>query len=169
MLRPEAVMGGALHQSGGVSRVSPTKENEQEWHQHAARYLALDMPVKEVAEACGVCDNTIYVLQNTLWFQEKVCRIKLEMDRDVMEIFKSASIQAALKLVALSNTSKSEAIQLAATESILDRHLGKARQFIETDSVIRSADPVAEAEALRAEIKALEAPPASDVGRELVP
>lgn len=156
ILRPEAVVGGALHQAGGENRGLGCV-SEQEWHQHAARYLAFGMMPKEVAEFCGVHVQSVYAVQNAPWFQERITSIQLAMDKDVMDVFKGASMGAALKLVELMTSAKSEAIALAATESILDRHLGKARQFIETDSTIRSGDPVAEAERLRAEIKALEA------------
>lgn len=114
-----------------------------------------------VADMLGLHINTIYSVQQELWFQEKVNRFMLENDKDVMEIFNNASVGAALKLVELMKSAKSESVQLAAAQELLDRKLGKSAQTITTDNTIRSADPVAEAEQLRQEIKMLQDKPAA--------
>lgn len=161
ILRPEAVAGGALHTTGGSSTSHIGRVNEQEWHQHAVRYIGLGMMPNVVAEMLGVHVNSVYSVQQELWFQEKVNRFMLENDKDVMEIFNNASVGAALKLVELMKSAKSESVQLAAAQELLDRKLGKAAQTITTDNTIRSADPVAEAEQLRQEIKMLQDKPAA--------
>lgn len=129
--------------------------DEQPWHQHAARYCAMGMVPKEVAEACGVEINTIYRLRNAPWFQDRVTALMAEQDKDVMEIFKNARGAMAMKLVDLALTAESEAVRLAACDKVLDRFLGKAVQRVESDTIVRSSDPVAEKEALLREIAAL--------------
>jgi hypothetical protein len=65
-----------------------------------------------------------------------------------------------MKLVDLALTAESETVQLAACDKVLDRFLGKAVQRVESDTIIRSSDPVAEKEALLREIASLDNGPA---------
>lgn len=153
-IRPEARdIGTRLHAKN--ARTEQKTENEQPWHQHAARYCAMGMVPKEVAAACGCDVQSIYRLRNALWFQERVTALMAEQDKDVMEIFKNARGAMAMKLVDLALTAESETVQLSAADKVLDRFLGKAVQRVESDTIVRSADAVAEREALLREIAAL--------------
>lgn len=153
-VQPEARnIGTRLH--ANHARSAQKTVDEQPWHQHAARYCAMGMVPKEVAAACGVDPQVIYRLRNALWFQDRVTALMAEQDKDVMEIFKNARGAMAMKLVDLALTAESETVQLAACDKVLDRFLGKAVQRVESDTVVRSADAVAEREALLREIAAL--------------
>ena len=163
-IQPEArELGTRLHAKN--SRTEQKTENEQPWHQHAARYCAMGMVPKEVANACGVDVQVIYRLRNSLWFQDRVTALMAEQDKDVMEIFKNARGAMAMKMVDLALTAESETVRLAACDKVLDRFLGKAVQRVESDTIVRSTDPVAEKEALLREIATL-ASPAEGVMRE---
>lgn len=162
-INPEARdIGTRLH--GVHARTNKEKQgpptDEQPWHQHAARYCAMGMVPKEVAASCDVDVNLIYRLRNAPWFQDRVTSLMAEQDKDVMEIFKNARGAMAMKLVDLALTAESETVQLAACDKVLDRFLGKAVQRVESDTIIRSSDPVAEKEALLREIASLDNGPA---------
>lgn len=151
-LRSESVVGTTFH-SPGESRTG-IRLTEQPWHQHAARYAAIGMEPSDIAEACEVHVNTIYALQKTPWFQERVCSIMLEQDYDIMEFFKRSAMGAAIRLKDLSENAKSETVKLAANAELLDRHFGKAVAKHEVNAVTRSEDPTKEVEALEAQIRA---------------
>jgi len=154
-VNPEARdLGTRLHATH--ARTEQKTIDEQPWHQHAARYCAMGMVPKEVAAACNVDVNLIYRLRNALWFQDRVTALMAEQDKDVMEIFKNARGAMAMKLVDLALTAESETVQLAACDKVLDRFLGKAVQRVESDTIVRSSDPVAEKEALLREIASLD-------------
>lgn len=129
-----------------------TRLDEQEWHQHAARYLALGATPAEAAVACNRSLGAIYVLTNTPWFQERVTRLMADLDVDIMAQFKGLRTAAVLKLGELAATAKSEVVQLSAVKEILDRNFGKSVQRVEADTTVRSADPVAEVAALQRDI-----------------
>ena len=161
-IRPEARdIGTRMH--ANHARTPQKDIDEQPWHQHAARYCAMGMVPKEVAHACAVDVTLIYRLRNALWFQERVTALMSEQDKDVMEIFKNARGAMAMKLVDLALTAESETVQLAACDKVLDRFLGKAVQRVESDTIVRSSDPVAEKEALLREIASMQRGPEGDV------
>lgn len=166
LIRPEAQgLGGRPQQLSGDS-TTVTRVEEQEWNQHAARYLALGATPSETAVACGVHINTIYGLTNTPWFQERVTRLMADLDVDIMSQFKGLRTAAVLKLGELAATAKSEVVQLSAVKEILDRNFGKSVQRVEADTTVRSADPVAEVAALQRDIANLTGIPEAELQRQ---
>ncbi len=159
-IRPEAQgIAGAVH-TNGQAMIGTV--NEQEWHQHAARYLAMGMTQAQTADACGVGYLAVAKVCAAQWFQERVTKLMAAQDSDIMEHFKQLRIGAVLKLENLLEA-KSETVQLGAIKEILDRNLGKAVQRIESDTTVRSADPVQEAKQLQEEILRLGATPVADL------
>lgn len=150
-------IGTTLHGRGSDGNV--TRINEQEWHQHAARYFACGLSTQEVADACGVSYNTVHVLSHTSWFQERVTGLMAEQDRDIMDLFKGMRVSAIMKLGQLAEGAKSEVVQLGAVKEILERNFGKSVQRVEQDTTVRSGDPVAEAAALMRDIENLQGNP----------
>ena len=155
-LRPEAADGKRLHTAHKTDPLGP--DSEQPWHMHAARYSALGYTPAEIAEACGVHINSVYRARNALWFQERVTAFMAEQDKDIMDLFRNARAAVAMRLIDLALTAKSEAVAVNAADRVLDRIMGKPLARVETTESPKSADPVAEVEALRQEIATLTKP-----------
>lgn len=153
VLRPEAVVGGALQQRR--TEELRTMVREQGWHVHAAQYDAAFMLPEEIAALCDVDVNSVYRLRKSVVHQERVNRILAERSRPVTELFEKAVVGAALRIIDLSQTAKSETIRLAANREICDRHLGKPVAVVQQETLVRSADPVMESAELDARIRAL--------------
>lgn len=159
-VRPEATFGGAMHTDAKHAAVAQDDTGNslrlsiQPWHQHAIRYLALQMDAKQVAAACDVTPNTIYTLLKTPWFAELLQAAIKESKHDLMALVDANSLAAMTIMVEVMHDPKVKAeTRVMTAKSLLEWKLGKPQQRVEvTAGKVESSDPVAEeAELLRLE------------------
>ena len=143
-LSAEASVGLRLH---GQLPPKHILSEEEPWHYAAAMMFARgEVTQKEVANAFGVAPSTIRNLLRQPWFQERVLTLMGEHGgRDVMALFKAECINSLAVLVDIRDDDKApKAVRHSSAVAILDRALGKPKQFVETADSPSSADPVAE-------------------------
>lgn len=135
------------------ARVPGKRKYEQPWHRAAAMMLAAGRTKGDVAAALDKDQATISLLLRERWFQQNLIEEMRENGgKDIMEMFKSESMNSLLTLIEIRDNAKaSPAVRAAAARDILDRHLGKPTQRVETVGEVKSGDPVAEAERLEQE------------------
>lgn len=129
---------------------------EKPWHRQAAYMFASGkVTIKQVAEACDVCVASVRSLLKNGWFQETVNLLMKEMGGvSVLELFKAEQINSLVTLTELRDDPKqSGSVRRASAVDILDRAMGKPIQTVVTDNTVRSVDPAAEAEQLKAELQ----------------
>jgi len=84
------------------------------------------LSVKEIALAMGYTPNAVREVCNQPWFREAFARLSTEIGKDVVTTYLEGEVQNSLEtLVKLRDGAESEAVRLAATNSILDRIRGK--------------------------------------------
>lgn len=153
-LSPEAMDGARLH---GVAPTSLLKE-EQPYHRHAAYLLAMGADNREVAEALGVTPHAVRSWMREPWFQERVTALMREHGgRDLTQLFANEAFSSLAVMLELRDSAKTPAtVRAGICKDILDRHLGKPTQRIESVGVTTAEDPVAEAAALRQRLSNLQ-------------
>lgn len=151
-IRPESTFGGACHTdarraTAGCEPGNALRLHLQPWHRHAINYLALQMDPRQVAAACDVHVNTIYVLMKTPWFSEMLDVAVKESKKDLIALVDANSLAAMTTMVEIMHDTKiAPATRLASAKSLLEWKLGKPTQRVETVSAkVESLDPVAEA------------------------
>lgn len=88
---------------------------------------------KEIAGITGYTPQTVANVCKQPWFLEAFSRISTEMGKDAVENFLTGEMVPTLqKLVSLRDSAQSEAVQLAASNAILDRIRGKPTVRVET-------------------------------------
>ena len=144
---PSLLHGRSLPTGGEVRKF------EQPWHRAAAYLFAAGKSRKEVAAACDVTPAAVTQLLKNPWFQELVTGIMAESGLDAVEtLLKGESINSLNVLIELrEDTATPRAVRAAISQDILNRTLGKPVQRIESDTTVRSGDPVGEAQRLAEE------------------
>lgn len=138
---------------GGKADRGPAKERPV--HRTIAYMLLKGTPVRQIADLVGCSPNTIYNLQTAPWFKTICAQLAATTQADdVLQQLKSAASGAALRLITLTE-SANETVALRASDSLLDRVLGKAVTRIQSDVPKVPLDPSEELAALRAEMEAL--------------
>lgn len=129
---------------------------EQFWHVAAAKCIALNMSAIETATLVDKCPATIYNIMRSPRFQARVIQYMEEAGTSMADLFQSDALAARATLIEINNDPKvSPSVRVSAAKEILDRHMGKATQYIESKTQTVASDPhVREAELLR-EIKTL--------------
>lgn len=130
---------------------------EKPWHRHAAQYLAGGFSCRETAEFCGVTAAMVTNLMRAPWFGERVNEILAKSGAlDVMQVLTGEALASVATMVELRDGEKTPAaVKANIAKDILDRVLGKPKQFIETTATTVSDDPVAEAKRLEEEANRL--------------
>lgn len=150
---------GRNYGSEGISKPAPgniVPLKEMSWHIHAANYIALGMSAKDTAAACDCTDQEIYKLLRQPQFAERVAKKVAESHGDLLELFKAASLSAFSTLVEINSDTKAPTMaRLKAATEILDRHLGKATQFMEIKSENTNLSAVERVKQLEGEVKHL--------------
>lgn len=129
-------------------------KREQFWHRTAEILRASGWSPKQIAEHLGHHVNQLYELDKDPRFQANVNKLIEERvgANDVLALAKARAIDAHNVIVRIMNDKNAPAaVQLKAACTIEERVFGKALQRVESDSTIRSADPVAEVERLQKE------------------
>lgn len=130
-------------------------EHEQIWHRHAAQYLAMNVPMKDVAKLCEVSKEELQNLLRSPWFLERIANLIDSGHTDTMALLKSAAAGAVVTLVEICENQKAPAAaRVASAKEILDRNLGKSLVTIESKTEI-STNPVADVAKLEAEVSRL--------------
>lgn len=89
----------------------------------------------EIASITGFSKFTVSQVTRQPWFLEAFTRISTEMGKDAVENFLTGEVVPTLqKLVSLRDGAESEAVQLAASNAILDRIRGKPTVKVESKS-----------------------------------
>lgn len=134
-------------------RKAGSRKWEQPWHRHAAYHFAMGLSQKEVALACDCSPVTIAQLMREKWFQQNIVEIMAEHSgHDVMDMIKAEAINSLATLIELRDLpTTSPTVKANIAMDLLNRHLGKPTQRVETVGAPSSADPVAEAERLERE------------------
>jgi hypothetical protein len=152
----EAQLGNQLHlnQKGQENESCPVRE--EFWHVAAAKCIALGMSMTETATMVDKHLTTIKVIVRNPVFQARVLKYMEDAGTSMAEMFRADALAARATLIEINNDPKvSPSVRVSAAKEILDRHMGKATQYIESKTQTISADPhVREAELLR-EIKTL--------------
>lgn len=152
----EAIVGNQL----SLNQIGQDKQSvnvrEEFWHVAAAKCIALGMSAIETATLVDKCPASIYNVMRKPQFQARVIQYMEEAGTSFAELFQSDALAARATLIEINNDPKvSPAVRVSAAKEILDRHMGKATQYIESKTQTVSADPhVREAELIK-EIKTL--------------
>lgn len=130
---------------------------EKFWHRAAAYMFAAGNPPKKIAEALGVGVDSVRQLSRNVWFQEVVLFLMRENGaQDIMDLFKSEQVNSFLTLVDIRDDVKAPtSVRRQAAMDIIQQVMGKPTQRTEVVGVVKSSDPVAEAERLERENAAL--------------
>lgn len=141
---------------GAEAAIQRTTEHIKElpWHMHAANYIAMGMSSSDTAIACETNNVEIGKLLRSPAFQERVANKMAENGNgDLLKLFQAASLSAYATLVEINENPKAPAMaRLKAATEILDRHLGKATQFMEIKSQNTNLNPVERVLALENEV-----------------
>ena len=87
---------------------------------------------KEIAQIMGYSQGTVSHIVRQPWFMEAFCRLSSEVGKDAVQtLLEGEVIASVVKLAELRDNGKTDAVKLAATNSILDRVRGKATQQVE--------------------------------------
>lgn len=130
-------------------------QKESAWHRTAAYLIARGMTQKQVAAAVGVTAQSVGLLMRQEFFKQQVSTIIADFglaDDHAQTLLAAASCEAALTLIKLSGSAKSESVQLSASQTILDRVFGRAVQTVQQAPVNKSSDPSKELAALQADV-----------------
>lgn len=109
---------------------------------------------QEIATALRCTKQTVYNVQGQPWFKEAFVRLSTELGKDAAETFlRGEELPTYLKLVELRDGAESEAVQLSASNALLDRIRGKpvAKSEIKMTSTSTVDVAVADVTALQAE------------------
>jgi hypothetical protein len=88
---------------------------------------------QEIATALRCTKQTVYNVQGQPWFKEAFVRLSTELGKDAAETFlRGEELPTYLKLVELRDGAESEAVQLSASNALLDRIRGKPVARVET-------------------------------------
>lgn len=134
-------------------------QNEKAWHRTAAYLVAKGLSQTEVSQAVGKSQETISLLARQRFFTQLVAEIIADfslIDEGAINVLRQASSAAAHTIVKLADSAKSEAVQLAASQSLLDRVFGKAVATVHKTSGSVALDPGAELKELSTEIERLQ-------------
>lgn len=128
---------------------------EYPWHRAAIALLSTGYNIKDTAEMMGKSMESVRELARSPWAAERIAS-KIEKAEDtVMEAMRLELSASLNKIIELRDNPKvSPTVQLAASNTIMDRVLGKATNKIEVSQGPKAEDPVREAERLRQEISA---------------
>ena len=130
-------------------------QKESAWHRTAAYLIARGMTQKQVAAAVGVTAQSVGLLMRQEFFKQQVSTIIADFglaDDHAQTLLAAASCEAALTLIKLSGSAKSESVQLSASQTILDRVFGRAVQTVQQAPVSKANDPSKELAALQADV-----------------
>lgn len=152
----EGQVGNQIHLKQKGHERESTYLEETFWHVQAAKCIALNMSPIETAELVDKCPKTIYNLMRSPTFQARVIKYMEEAGVSFASLFQNDALAARATLIEINNDPKvSPSVRVSAAKEILDRHMGKATQYIESKTQTISSDPhIREAELLR-EIKTL--------------
>lgn len=90
---------------------------------------------KEIAAVTGYTPEHVRTVIKQPWFQEAFCRMSTDAGKDAMKTFlEGYVIEACEGLVNLARGAETDAVRLAANNSILDRVRGKPTVHVETKS-----------------------------------
>lgn len=150
-LAAEAIVGTQFSgwQKGQDNETSFVKE--QPWHIQAAKCMALGMTPKEIATFCDKSAPSVYNLMRAPHFQARLRTYMEESGTSMAEMFAGAAPGAYATLVEICNDPKvSPAVRVSSAKEILDRHMGKSTQYIDSKVQNVTADVHArEAELLK--------------------
>lgn len=137
-----------------ISGAGTEPVKEMPWHAHAINYIAMGMSANDTATACDTTDVEIGKLLRSPKFQERVANKMAENGNgDLLKLFQAASLSAFATLVEINENQKAPPMaRLKAATEILDRHLGKATQFMEIKSENTNLNPVERVAALENEV-----------------
>lgn len=108
-------------------------KNELPWHAMAAIMLLHGYSNTEVAAAAGVHPNSVTVLRQQRWFQEKVATLVNEQSVSFTGLFAGEMVASFQKLVELRDFAESERVQLSATVAMIEHTIGKPLQRSQTE------------------------------------
>src|SRR6266550_9582026 len=110
--------------------------SEKPWHRLAIMLAARGCMVTEIAEKLERSVSWVSLLLRQPWARERLTSELMSQGRDELEmLIKNAAPEAFKRVMYLSETAENEAVRLAANREIIDRHLGKPTQKVESSSV----------------------------------
>lgn len=151
---PESEFGGQFH---GIAEPKVLIQEEQPYHRHAAYLMAMGADTREVANALDVTTTAVRQWLRQPWFQERVSLILKEHGgKDLTQLFANEAFASLSVMVELRDSGKTPAaVRNNICQDILNRHLGKPVQRMESVTLPHSDDPVAEEARLRTEVEHL--------------
>jgi hypothetical protein len=133
---------------------SEVRKFEQPWHKNAAYMFASGAySAKAVANSCDRSYVAVLGLLKQPWFQAIVAEIQKENGgADIMATFKAECMNSLVTLIEIRDDKESPAsVRRQSAIDILHQTLGKPTQRVETETIPKSDDPVAEVERLTKE------------------
>lgn len=131
-------------------RLKPAYELQSEKYEHriVAFHKAAGMTDKEVAEATGLHSVTIGYIKKQPWFEQLVLEEIHKKGEEALEYLASKSLDAAKRLVEISEKAQNEETRRKANNDILDRKYGKPNQPMSVST--KKADEMSDAELMKA-------------------
>ncbi len=130
--------------------------NEKPIHRVMAYMMMQGYNDGEIGKATNYSKEHVGVIRKQEWFSELIAKLSEDRFSDALDgLLEGAALEAVTELRNLATTAKSESVRKSASDSLLDRFLGKPTPRIK-DLGEGSGDELNDAEKLRAEIKELE-------------
>ena len=126
---------------------------EAGWHRGAIIMLATGRNCTEVAHMFDKSAAAVSLLQRAPWAQRRIAELMADPAQDVLDAFRSELRTSLDVIVSIRDDEKApSSVRLTASNSIIDRVLGKAMTKVEVSGPKSETDPVKEAQRLREEI-----------------
>lgn len=147
--------------STSVTKVPPMRgEYKQEecmfekpWMRTAAYMYATGARPAKIAERLEVSESAVWKLSRQKWFRELVASIvHEEFSDDIGAMLKTCAVESLMIVRDIAANSSSDSVKLKAAQDMLDRHRGKATNFVQHVTGKVSEDPVAEMKRLQQEV-----------------
>lgn len=128
---------------------------EKPWMRTAAYMLVGGAKVPSVAEECQVSESQVWTLSRQGWFRQLMANIAREQfsDNNLTALLQTAAMESLMTIRDLATNAPSDSVRLKAAQDLLDRHRGKATNFVQHMHGKSSEDPKEEILRLKAEIK----------------
>lgn len=142
----------------GVREAKVEIQHEKGWHRQAAYMYALGGKagtIKNIALELGVSEQQVSLVTRQTWFRERVAQIMHEVHgaNEIAEILKAGALEAVMVIRDIAATASSEKVKLDAAKDLLDRHRGKATNFVHHTSGAVSEQPDEEIKRLEEALK----------------
>lgn len=132
-------------------------QKEKPVHRLMAYMRCMGSTQAQIAESTGYTKEGVGIICRQTWFRELCAQlIHNEFHNDIGNLLKGAAVDSFFTVVELRDNAKSEAVRLQASNSLLDRHLGKAAQSVKISDGDRGMkNPAEEIQDLRLELSSL--------------